>query len=164
MKYVTGETKQPVTLGIDSGYKIIGFSAVTDKKEILSGELSLRTNISKLLEQRRNYRRTRRSKLWHRKPRFDNRGRTDVWIAPSVQHKMDTHVRLVNTIKKVLPVTETIVEVANFDIQKIKNPDIKGEEYQQGEQLSFSNLRQYIFHRDGYKCQNPKCKSKTKIH
>ncbi len=163
LKYVTGETKQPVTLGIDSGYKIIGFSAVTNKKEILSGELSLRTNISKLLEQRRNYRRTRRSKLWHRKPRFDNRGRTDGWIAPSVQHKMDTHVRLVNTIKTVLPVTETIVEVANFDIQKIKNPDIKGEEYQQGEQLDFSNLRQYIFHRDGYRCQNPKCKSKTKI-
>ena len=34
----TGETKQPVTLGIDAGYKHIGFSAVTEKRELISGE------------------------------------------------------------------------------------------------------------------------------
>ena len=154
---------QPVTAAIDGAYKTIGFSAVTNKKELLSGELHLRTNISKLLEQRRNYRRTRRSRLWHRKPRFNNRAKPKGWLAPSIQHKLDSHIRLAEAIKKILPITKTIIEVANFDIPKIKNPDIKGEEYQQGEQLGFGNLRQYIFHRDGYKCQNPKCKSKTKI-
>ena len=33
----TGETKQDIILGIESGYNNIGFSAVTDKKEVLVG-------------------------------------------------------------------------------------------------------------------------------
>ena len=154
LKYATGETKQPITLGIDAGYKTIGFSAKTDKKEILSGEVQLRTNISKLLEQRRNYRGTRRSRLWHRQPRFLNRSISKSWLAPSIQHKLDSHIRLVEKIKKLLPVTEVIVEVASFDIQKIKNPDVEGKDYQQGEQLGFWNVREYVLHRDNYTCQN----------
>ncbi|MFH1521269.1 MAG: RNA-guided endonuclease IscB [Candidatus Micrarchaeota archaeon] len=141
LKYATGETKQPVTLGIDAGYKTIGFSAVTNKKELLSGELNLRTNIPKLLEQRRSYRKTRRSRLWHRQPRFNNRSKPKGWLAPSIQHKLDSHIRLVEKIKRLLPITEVNVEVANFDIHKIKNPDVQGKEYQQGEQLGFWNVR-----------------------
>ncbi|MEQ9370211.1 MAG: HNH endonuclease [Coleofasciculus chthonoplastes F3-SA18-01] len=51
------------------------------------------------------------------------------------------------------------IEVAAFDIQKIKNPKIEGEQYQYGEQYGFDNLREYILHRDGHKCQNPNCKN-----
>ena len=163
LKYATGETKQPVTLGIDSGYKTIGFSAVTNKKELLSGELQLRTNLPKFLEQRRNYRRTRRSRLWHRKPRFDNRSKPERWLAPSIQYRLDSHVRLVEKIKKLLPVTEVIVEVASFDIQKIKNPEIEGEEYQQGEQLDFWNVREYVLNRDNHTCQHCHGKKKDPI-
>jgi hypothetical protein len=39
LQYVTTTYTQPVSLGIDSGYTYIGFSAVTDKKELISGEL-----------------------------------------------------------------------------------------------------------------------------
>ena len=163
LKYSTGETKQPVTLGIDSGYKTIGFSAVSNKKELLSGELHLRTNISKLLEQRRNYRRTRRSRLWHRQPRFDNRSKPDGWLAPSIQHKLDSHIRLIEEIKKILPITDITVEVANFDIQKIKNPDIQGEEYQNGVLKNFWNVREYVLHRDNHTCQHCNGKSGDKI-
>ncbi len=155
-----GTARQPVTLGLDNGYKTIGFSAVTSKKELLSGEVQLRTNISKLLEQRRNYRRTRRNKLWHRQARFDNRSKPKGWLAPSIQHKLDSHIRLVEKIKKLLPITETMVEVAGFDIQKIKNLDIQGEEYQQGEQLGFWNVREYVLHRDNHACQH--CHGKKK--
>lgn len=163
LKYATGETKQQITLGIRSAYKIIGFSAVTIKKEVLSGELHQRTNISKLLGQRRNYRRNRRSRLWYRKPRFDNRSKPKGWLAPSIQHKLDSHIMLAEAIKKILPVTKTIVEVASFDIQKIKNPSIKGIEYQQGEQLGFWNVREYVLHRDNHTCQHCKGKKKDKI-
>lgn len=163
LKYATGETKQPITLGLDSGYKTIGFSAVTNEKEVLSGELYLRANISKLLDQRRNYRRTRRSRLWHRQPRFDNRSKPEGWLAPSIQHKLDSHIRFVEKIKKLLPVTEIIVEVASFDIQKIKDPDIQGEEYQRGEQLGFWNVREYVLHRDNHTCQHCHGKKKDPI-
>lgn len=52
----TGETKQDITLGIDSGYGNAGFSAKTEKQELISGELKLRKDIPKLIEQKRNYR------------------------------------------------------------------------------------------------------------
>jgi hypothetical protein len=53
--------------------------------------------------------------------------------------------------------------VANFDIQKIKNPDIEGSGYQNGEQKDFYNTREYVLYRDGHTCQNCKGKSKDKI-
>ena len=159
--YATGETKQPVTLGIDSGYSHIGFSAVTEKKEVMSGEANLLQGVSKRLKERRAYRKSRRNRKRHRKPRFDNRKRNDGWLAPSIQHKLDSHIRFIKYLQSIMPVTKTVVEVANFDIQKIKNPDIEGKDYQQGEQLGFWNLREYIFHRDNYTCQNPNCKPKT---
>ena len=46
-----------------------------------------------------------------------------------------------------------VVEVAQFDIQKIKNPDISGVEYQQGEQLGWANAREYVLFRDEHQCQ-----------
>jgi len=90
---------KPITLGIDAGYGKVGFSAVSDKKELVSGELTLRKGISKLIEQRSNYRRTRRNKLWHRPPRFLNRAKHKGWLAPSIQHKLDSHVRLIEQMK-----------------------------------------------------------------
>ena len=161
--YETTEFTQPVTLGIDSGYEHIGFSAVTEKEELIAGEVEMLSGMAERNEQRRMYRRNRRNRLRHRKPRFDNRKKENGWLAPSIQHKLLTHVRLVDQIKSILPITNIVVEVANFDIQKIKNPDIFGTEYQQGEQKGFSNVREYVLHRDGHQCQNPDCFGKTDI-
>jgi len=68
--YETTNYTQPVTLGIDSGYNYIGFSAITEKEELISGEVKLRSDISELIKERRMYRRIRRSRLRYRKPRF----------------------------------------------------------------------------------------------
>ena len=56
-------------------------------------------------------------------------------------------------IQKILPVTKIVVEVAQFDIQKIKNPEISGSDYQQGEQLGWANVREYVLFRDNHQCQ-----------
>ena len=158
--YGSSGYKQPISLGIDAGYKNIGFSAVTEKKELIGGEVELLDGVSERITERKKYRRTRRNRLRHRSPRFDNRKRDEGWLAPSIQHKLDTHLRFVERIKSRLPITKITVETAKFDIQKIKNPDIQGEQYQQGEQLGYKNLTDYIRHRDGYECQNPECKNK----
>ena len=163
LKYATGENTQPVTLAVDSGYKHVGISAISDKKELFSAEIQLRTDIPKKLQTRATYRREKRNRLWYRPPRFDNRGHSNGYLVPSIQHKLDSHVRIVEKIKQFLPITKTIVEVAKFDIQKIKNPDIEGKGYQQGEQLGFWNLREYILHRDNYTCQHCHGKKKDKI-
>lgn len=161
--YATGETKQDITLGVDAGSKIIGLSATTDKQELFSAEVELRNDIVDLLSTRREFRRTRRNRLRYRKPRFLNRVRSKNkgWLAPSVENKIQTHLKIISKIHEILPISKIIIEVASFDIQKIKNPDIEGEQYQQGEQLGFWNVREYILWRDGYKCQGKKgCKNK----
>ena len=152
---------QPVTLGVDAGYKHVGVSAVSETKELFSSEVELRTNISRLLSKRRMYRRLKRNKLWYRPPRFNNRKKVGGWLAPSVQHKLDSHVKIVKFVSSILPITKVIVETAAFDIQKIKNPDISGREYQNGEQKGFWNVREYVLYRDNHTCQL--CKGKNRI-
>ena len=44
------------------------------------------------LAQRRTFRRRRRGNLRYRPARFDNRIRPEGWLAPSLQHQVDTTV------------------------------------------------------------------------
>jgi hypothetical protein len=162
LTYETTGYTQPVTLGVDAGYQTVGFSAVTEKDELVAGECQLLNGQVERNKERLQYRRIRRNRLRYRKPRFDNRNKPTGWLAPSIQHKLDSHIRLVNLLKSLVPVTKVVVEVASFDIQAIKNPGIQGKEYQQGEQYGYWNLREYVLHRDNHQCQNPNCNSKTK--
>ena len=162
--YGSSGYKQDVTLGVDTGSKTIGLSATTENKEVFSAEVELRTDIVDLLSTRRTLRRSRRSrKTRYRQPRFLNRKKPEGWVAPSVQNKIDTHIKVVKMVHAILPITEVVVEVAQFDIQKIKNPDIIGEDYQQGEQLGFYNVREYVLFRDKHTCQHCNGKSKDPI-
>ena len=155
---------QRISLGVDAGSKHIGISATTESKVLYESEVELRSDITELLSARREMRSARRNrKTRHRKPRFDNRRRRDGWLAPSVQQKVNTHLTVISKVNEILPVAKIIAEVAAFDIQKIKNPDIQGAEYQQGEQLGSWNIREYVLFRDGHTCQCCKGKSKDKI-
>jgi len=69
----------------------------------------------------------------------------------------------VENVHKILPVTKIIVETASFDIQKIKNSQIQGKEYQRGEQFNFWNVREYVLFRDNHICQRCKGKSKDPV-
>ena len=160
---------QPVSLGIDAGSKTIGISATTKDKVLYEAEITLRNDISDLLSSRRKLRRARRNrKIRYRKPRFQNRHRKDGWLAPSVQHKVDTHLTVVEKVCKIIPVSNITMETASFDMQLLKAqaeglPLPEGTDYQQGELLGFANLREYCFWRDNYTCQWCKGKSKNKI-
>ena len=155
---------QDVSLGIDAGSKHIGVSASSEKNEMLAAQVELRNDIVKLLSTRRELRRTRRNrKTRYRKARFDNRKKKDGWLAPSVEQKVESHLKVIRLVHKLLPITKTTIEVAQFDTQKIKNPYIKGEDYQQGEQMGFWNVREYVLARDGHKCVHCKGKSKDPV-
>ncbi len=155
---------QDITLGVDSGSKHIGLSATTKSKVLFESDVELRNDIVDLLSTRRQNRKTRRNrKTRYREIRFNNRRRKEGWLAPSVQNKVDSHLTVIRKVYEILPITKIIAEVASFDIQKIKNPTISNTEYQQGEQLGFWNVREYVLFRDGYTCQCCKGKSKDKI-
>ncbi|MHB1742068.1 MAG: RNA-guided endonuclease IscB [Thermoplasmataceae archaeon] len=150
--YATGETKQPVRLETDSGFKHIGFSVVTERRELISGEAVIRTDIPKLNQEKAMYRRNRRNKLWYRQPRFMNRGnKKKGWFAPSIDHKLQTHMRLIGKLKRILPISDVIIEVASFDTQKMQNPEMSGMEYQQGE-LQGYEIREYLLEKFHRKC------------
>ena len=158
--------KQDVTLGVDTGSKHIGISATTSSQELFACELTLRDDIVDNLSKRRMLRKSRRNrKTRYRKARFNNRSnaRTKGRLMPSAKQRVNSHIQLILKISKILPITKIVVETASFDIQKIKNPSISGTQYQEGEQLGFNNIREYVLARDNHVCQHCKGKSKDFI-
>lgn len=163
--------KQDVSLGGDTGTVHQGFSATTEKQELYASQIEERSDIKELLATRRESRNTRRNrKTRYRKPRFNNRksSKPEGWLAPSVQHRIDSHIKEIKLICSILPVTKITLEVADFDLQKLKAELLElskpvGKEYQEGEMLGFCNLRQYILYRDNYKCKCCKGSSKDNI-
>lgn len=158
--YNSSGYKQKINLGLDAGSQIIGCSAVREdgkvffKAEVKTRFSNLRLDIRRLLSQRKDYRRGRRyRKTRFRKPRVDNRKRAENWLAPSLKHLVYEHVKIVELIKKILPINKVVVEINPFDIHKIVNPEVNGTKYQNGPQKDFENLKMYIRARDSYTCQ-----------
>ena len=78
LNYSTGENKQDVHIGIDTGAKHLGLAITSDDKIIYKAEIELRQDISSNLYAKRIYRRGRRNrKTRYRAPRFDNRRRPE---------------------------------------------------------------------------------------
>lgn len=169
--FVCENQVQEVSLGVDAGSKHIGLSATTKEKVLYEADVELRNDIVDLLSSRRELRRTRRGrKTRYRKARFLNRvkSKSKGWLAPSVENKINTHLRVISDVHKILPVTKIVVEVASFDTQLLKAqeqglPSPKGADYQQGEQLGFWNVREYVLFRDSHQCRCCKGKSKDPI-
>ena len=155
---------QEVSLGVDAGTKHIGISATTEKLALFEAEVQPRSDIQKLLATRRQFRRARRSrKTRYRQARYRNRKKPKGWLAPSVKDKVDCHVKTIRFVQTILPIRKIIIEVAQFDLQKLQHPEIEGERYQQGPQLGFWNVREYVLWRDDHQCQWCKGTSKDRI-
>jgi RRXRR protein/HNH endonuclease len=162
--YGSSGYRQAVSLGVDAGTQHIGVSATTERIVLFEAEVTPRTDIQELLATRQQFRRARRSrKTRYRQARFRNRRKPEGWLAPSVQHKVDAHIKAIRLAHHLLPISKTTIEVAQFDIQKIKHPAIQGVEYQQGPQLDFWNVREYVLWRDQHSCQWCQGKSKDPI-
>lgn len=166
LTYECGNHIQNITLGVDAGSKHIGLSASTEKEELYCSDVEIRNDIVELLSTRRQNRRTRRNRLRYRKPRFNNRNVPEGWLAPSIRHKINCHLKVIENIHKVLPINKIIVEVAAFDTQLLKaeaeSKTISGKDYQNGEMLGF-NTREYVLFRDNHTCQHCHGKSKDKV-
>ena len=144
---------QPLTLGVDSGAIHSGYSVANEHREYYSAEVIARNDISNRLSDRRMYRRNRRyRKTRYRQPRFNNRkNKKKGWSPPSLEQKVAVQMNEINHLHRYFPIETIIVEVAEFDIQKIKNPDISGIEYQQGT-LQGYNIRNYLLEKHKRKC------------
>ena len=168
LEYGSSGYRQKLTLGVDTGHGEVGLSVVSETQEVFSAVATMRNDISDLMTTRRMYRRNKRNRLRYREPRFLNRSASTRKgrLAPSVQWKVDAHVRLINKLKSVLPITKLVLETGKFDPHKLLNPEITNEQYQQGVQYGFENVKAYILSRDGYKCQCGKngCSDELQVH
>ena len=144
---------QPMTLGVDSGAIHSGYSVANEQREFYSSEVIARDNISYRISDRRMYRQNRRyRKTRYRKPRFNNRkNKKKGWLPPSLEQKVAVQLNEIDHLHRHFPIETIIVEVAEFNIQKIKNPDISGKDYQQGT-LQDYNIRNYLLEKHGRKC------------
>ena len=159
----TTEYVQPVVAGMDTGSSKVGCAAVANGKVVYQAEVTIRNDVSRKMTKRATYRTSRRGrKLRYRPARWLNRAssRCRGRLAPSVQSKLESHLREKKQVEAILPISSWIVETANFDIHKIVDPSVEGKAYQEGPQQGFNNVRAYVLHRDGYKCQYKKAGTK----
>lgn len=149
---------QPLRLKLDPGSQRTGMALVREltpgTHEVLHlADLEHRgARIRQRLAQRRAYRRRRRgANLRYRAPRCFNRRRRKGWLAPSLQHRVETVATWVARYRRWAPITALTLEHVRFDAQALVNPAIQGMEYQQGT-LAGYELREYLLEKWGRQC------------
>jgi 5-methylcytosine-specific restriction endonuclease McrA len=142
-------------LKIDPGAKFTGISLVNDStgELVFAAELKHRGfAIRDALTSRRQLRRSRRArKTRYRRSRFLNRKRSEGWLVPSLQSRIDNIKTWVDKLRKLTPIEAISQELVRFDMQLMSNPDIQGKEYQQGT-LAGYETREYLLEKWGRQC------------
>ena len=153
LKKVVTATIKSITFKLDPGSKTTGIALLFDSKVIFGAELTHRGQAIKAsLESRRALRRGRRNRHTRYRPaRFLNRTRKKGWLAPSLQHRVETTLTWVNKLRKLAPINSIVQELVRFDLQQLENPEISGVEYQQGE-LQGYEVREYLLNKWNRKC------------
>ena len=147
--------------GVDTGSKHVGVAVVGNDKVLYQSQTELRNDIKKKMDRKRVFRRNRRNrKTRYRKCRFLNRRNSirEDRLPPSVKHKVQAHIDEIEFCKKILPISDLILEVSQFDTALMKTPSLIDEKvrhwgYQQGFNYGYSSRREAVLHRDNYTCQ-----------
>lgn len=163
LNYETTNYAQPLTLGVDTGSGTLGTAVSRDNGEIVYlSEVTVRNDIPDKMIQRAMYRRNRRSrKTRYRKARFLNRRNSikEGRFSPTMQSKLHSHVKEIEWIRSILPVTNMVFETGQFDPHLMKNPALADPKvrpwgYQKGPNYGFENTKAMVLNRDDYTCQH----------
>lgn len=154
-KTVESPGNEPYRIKLDPGAKVTGLALVNERTGTVfwAAELTHRGDIIRQkLASRRVVRRNRRHrKTRYRPARFNNRKRPLGWLAPSLQHRVETTMTWVKRLQKYCPITDISMELVRFDMQKLQNPEISGVEYQQGVLFGYE-LREYLLTKWRHQC------------
>lgn len=176
LNYETTTYTQDLNLGVDTGGGAFGTAVWRDNGDIVyMSEVTVRNNITKKMTRRRAYRRNRRSrKTRYRKERFLNRANSNKKdrFSPTMRSKIQSHIKEIEYVKSILPITNLILETGQFDMhlmknQSLSNPKIRRWGYQKGPNYGFENTKAMVLNRDNYTCQCCKGKhkdSKLEVH
>jgi 5-methylcytosine-specific restriction endonuclease McrA len=147
------DNPEPMQLKLDPGSKTTGIALLQGEKVVWGAELAHRgQQIKDAHSTRGALRRGRRSrKTRYRQARFLNRTRPKGWLAPSLQHRVETVLTWVNRLCRYAPITGISQELVRFDLQQIDKPEISGIEYQQGTLFGYE-VREYLLAKWERKC------------
>lgn len=96
---------------------------------------------------------------WKKVPNTVMTNRHEGWLPPSIESKVKHHIDWINRYMDVLPDGTMLgIEVARFDIARMKDPSIRGELYQFGRMYGRENTKAYVLAKFDYTC--PICKKK----
>ncbi|OQX09478.1 MAG: HNH endonuclease [Thiothrix lacustris] len=156
LKDRVGGEAQPLQVKLDPGSRHTGMALVREDKEKLTVLNLFQLNhrglsISENLTSRRAMRNRRRGTSRYRPARFNNRPKPQSWLAPSLQHRIDTVMAWVNKLQRLAPVAAFSQELVRFDMQLLNNPEISSIGYQQGE-LQGYEVREYLLEKWGRQC------------
>ena len=143
------------TIKLDPGSRTTGV-AITDDKDsvVMLAEIEHRGHtIKRNLDKRRVIRCSRRNrKTRYRPARFQNRTRTQGWLAPSVRSRADNVINFVKKYKKFININKVMIENVSFDTAQMSSDNyLIGTDYQQGN-LYNKNLREFIFSKTKGRC------------
>jgi len=142
-------------LKIDPGSRTTGIAIVQEATDrvVWAGELTHRGQAirDRLLARRAIRRGRRQRKTRYRKARFLNRRRPPGWLAPSLQHRIETTLTWVRRLRAICLITAISVELVQFDTQLMQNPEVTSMVYQQGE-LAGYEVREYLLEKWGRRC------------
>lgn len=176
LTYDTTEYTQKLTLGVDTGSGTLGTAVSTDNGKIVyMSKVFVRNDIKDKMVQRASYRRNRRNrKTRYRKAKWLNRKSSikKDRFSPTMISKLNSHVKEIEYIKSILPISTLVLETATFDCHLMKNPLLANEKvrhwgYQKGANYGFEDAKARVLNRDNYKCQICKGKhkdSKLEVH
>ena len=156
----------PLRVKIDPGAKFSGIAIVNDAtgEVVFAAELQHRGfEIKKSLLSRKQLRRGRRNRKtryrqtpkheWFRKGNKmpSPKQRREGWLPPSLLsrvHNIDTWIKRLSKYANIIVISQELVK---FDTQIMQNPEISGNEYQQGT-LAGYETRQYLLEKWGRDC------------
>lgn len=150
----------PLEFKADPGSKVTGLALVVniggERKVLWAANLTHKGwLVHKSLESRAAVRRNRRQrKTRYRKKRFDRVRKKEGWLAPSLLSRVNNVANWLKKLQKFAPITDVAIETVRFDMQKMRNPEIEGVQYQQGA-LQGYEVREYLlekFHRQCAYC------------
>ncbi|AOY83331.1 RNA-guided endonuclease IscB [Moorena producens JHB] len=154
-KTVRDPVNEPHRIKLDPGAKVTGMALVNQRTDavVWAAELTHRGDMirQKLADRRRVRRNRRHRKTRYRPARFDHRKRPDGWLAPSLQHRVETTMTWVERLGKCCSITDLSMEFVRFDTQKLQNPEISGVQYQQGVLFGYE-LREYLLTKWRHEC------------
>jgi hypothetical protein len=118
LTYVQEPSNQSLVVGIDPGSNFEGFSVVGGKDTVCNLMVEAPTHVKGAMEVRRTMRHARRSRLWRRPCRSQNRLRDHRRLPPSTRSRWEAKARIVRQLQRILPLTNASVE----DVQAKTRP------------------------------------------